>query len=186
VAVISSKLGSAPGPCHPGLRLDIRTPDGTTFVEHPRFECDDSTFSKGDRLDVAVGNASHGGTLRGDLDTVAVKLRVGDLAVDLTFTRTTPLWKTTGGVSFFSPDKEKYFGWLPIYSRAEVEGTIMVDGVTANAVRGTGYHEHDFGSISMVKSIDWWLWGRMYIGDYVVTYTQVYFSMLAGFCVRWF
>jgi hypothetical protein len=51
--------------------------------------------------------------------------------------------------------------------RGSVEGTITIAG-TSRTVSGVGYHDHNWGDVSMLDLIHDWYWGRAQVGGYTV------------------
>ena len=63
--------------------------------------------------------------------------------------------------------EQHYVAWLPVVPRADVELTLAINGEVEH-LRGTGYHDHNWGNVALRKIIDHWYWGRACIGDYTV------------------
>ena len=67
----------------------------------------------------------------------------------------------------FGPDDGLEFAWLPSVPEGKVEGTYTVDGETRHA-SGVGYHDHNWGNVSLLKVIHDWYWARGHAGPYSV------------------
>jgi hypothetical protein len=116
-----------------------------------------------DGCDVRIGAS----TVRGDLHDYTLHLEGGDLRADLTLHGTVPPWRPRTGHMVFQKGTSHYFAWLPSVPHGRVQGTIVVGGAT-RAVSGTGYHDHNWGDVSMLELIHDWYWGRAQVGDYTV------------------
>lgn len=99
------------------------------------------------------------------------------LAVDLTFTPTMPGFKHgTGEVRF---DGKVALGWVVPMPRANVAGKVSVGGVE-RAVRGAGYHDHNWGELNLLDTMGYWYWGRLTSPETTVVYASVHFREKFG------
>jgi hypothetical protein len=90
-----------------------------------------------------------------------VTVNINNQGVNLTFIGTTEGWKYT----IFNREE-----WAVILPKADVFGTITVDGETIN-VTGRGYHDHNWNFTIGTKVREWgWYWGRL-TGE---TYTLIF------------
>jgi predicted secreted hydrolase len=90
-----------------------------------------------------------------------VSVNINNQGVNLTFIGTTTGWKYT------ILGREE---WAVILPKADVFGTITVDGETIN-VTGRGYHDHNWNFTIGTKVREWgWYWGRL-TGE---TYTLIF------------
>ena len=90
-----------------------------------------------------------------------VTVNINNHGVNLTFIGTTTGWKYT------ILEREE---WAVILPKADVFGTITVDGETIN-VTGRGYHDHNWNFTIGTKVREWgWYWGRL-TGE---TYTLIF------------
>lgn len=81
-----------------------------------------------------------------------VAIHSNNQGVNLTFIGTTTGWKYT------ILEREE---WAVILPKADVFGTITVDGKTIN-VTGRGYHDHNWNFTIGTKIREWgWYWGRL-------------------------
>nr|MDO8114775.1 hypothetical protein [Candidatus Sigynarchaeota archaeon] len=65
-----------------------------------------------------------------------------------------------------------YFAWIVPFVRAAVEGTIR-DGDHQIAVRGVGYHDHNWLNFSFQAIIEYWMWGRIYSDSFSLSYAFI-------------
>lgn len=78
------------------------------------------------------------------------------------------------GYTYFHPIKERALGWWPLVPRAEVEGTLTVDGKKIN-VKGPAYLDRQVGNLPVTfggSGQAWWTWGHFWAGDYTATFTD--------------
>ncbi|MEI6874577.1 MAG: hydroxyneurosporene dehydrogenase, partial [Spirochaetota bacterium] len=59
-------------------------------------------------------------------------------------------WRPASGIV---ADGDSFFAWLAAVPEGEVSGSITVGGQT-RAVRGSGYHDHNWGNISTAALMD--------------------------------
>jgi hypothetical protein len=154
------------GPLKPNLSLTITRPDGTKIGVFPFFPPDQFSASK-ETCDVRLGQ----NWAKGDLQRYQLHASSEGLAADLTFTGLVPAWRPGAGISYFG-DLEHYFAWLPSIPYGTVEGTLAFDGQTHH-VRGSGYHDHNWGNVGMDQVMDHWYWGRAHIGEYSLIYVEM-------------
>ncbi|MBQ8206681.1 MAG: hypothetical protein IJZ77_04390 [Bacilli bacterium] len=100
----------------------------------------------------------------GDLKNYEIKYDDENVKCLLTLKASTPSWRPHTGKIMFS--NNKFFSWLPSVPEGKVEGSIEVNGKQYQ-LKGTGYHDHNWGNIPMFFLMHHWYWGRGKIGDYV-------------------
>jgi hypothetical protein len=162
------------GPLKPNVSLTITRPDGTKTAAFPIFPAGEFSASK-ESCDVHIGpNRAHG-----DLRRYQVQVEANGLAADLTFSGSAPAWRPGAGKIFFG-DLEHYFAWLPAIPYGTVEGTLAYDGRTHH-VKGSGYHDHNWGNVGLGQVMDHWLWGRAHLGGYTLIYVEQVASRAYGF-----
>jgi hypothetical protein len=169
VLVFYTKRMMSPGkPAFPYATLDLDTPDGRHYEE--RLEMRGLPFHAAeDHCDVRIGPSYFRGHLAEDGARseyeVYFKNDVAEASVRLT--GNVPPWRPETGHIFFGERDEHYFAWLPSVPEGTVEAQITIDGKTTRHT-GSGYHDHNWGNINMMKVINHWYWGRARIGDYRV------------------
>ena len=77
-------------------------------------------------------------------------------------------------------DRGHLHQWLLSVPKAEVEGEILVDGLSTGdrsvfKLRGRGYHDHNLGSMPMHEYFGRWYWGRAFAGRFDLVYYIIYF-----------
>jgi hypothetical protein len=90
-----------------------------------------------------------------------------DVLADLTLHGIVPAWRPGTAHIFFGEHREHFFAWLPSVPQGQVEATLTVAGKSEH-LSGIGYHDHNWGNISMVRLMHHWYWARATIGDYTV------------------
>ncbi len=175
VIVFSTKpLLERNGPLKPNVSLTITRPDGTKILRFPIFPADQFSASK-EKCAVYIGpNSTHG-----DLHRYEVHAQMNDIDADLTFTGLVPPWRPGVGKAYFD-GFDNYFAWLPCIPYGTVEGTLTYDGQT-HKVKGTGYHDHNWGNVSLNDVMDHWYWGRAHVGDYTLIYVEQIASKTFGY-----
>ena len=165
IAYLTKPLINHKAPMEPRVFITITRPDGVKLEESPMFKPAEFTASR-DKCDVKIGPNS----VQGDLQTYKLHAEEGALGVDLTFTRVAPSWRPGEGKTFYG-DREHYFAWLPSIPYGTVEGTLSYDGKTRK-VRGSGYHDHNWGNLSLPKVMDHWYWGRTRVKDFTLIFVE--------------
>lgn len=174
VIVLATKpLMERNGPLKPNVSLTITRPNGSKLSGFPIFPADQFSASK-ETCDVRIGP----NWTKGNLQTYQLHVEMedpstgsgGTLSADLTFIGLVPPWRPGAGKSYFG-DMEHYFAWLPAIPYGTVEGTLSYDGQTL-PVKGTGYHDHNWGNVGLNEVMDHWYWGRAHLGDYTLIYVE--------------
>jgi predicted secreted hydrolase len=156
-------------PLTPNLSLTITRPDATRTAEFA-FAPADQFSASSEICDVRIGPSWVKQTGFGTCWNFKLHAQTDALAADLTFTGLVPAWRPGAGKSFFG-DLEHYFAWLPSIPYGAIEGTLTYDGQT-HRVRGTGYHDHNWGNVALPSVMDHWYWGRAHIDDYTLIFVE--------------
>jgi predicted secreted hydrolase len=85
------------------------------------------------------------------------------------FTGVVPPWRPGTGITYYDEARTRYFGWFPAVPFGRVEGTLTYDGQTRK-VKGTGYHDHNWGNTDLSSIMSYWYWGRAHIGKYALIF----------------
>jgi predicted secreted hydrolase len=146
----------------PRLTVEYTRPDGTSL--HKELKVDAGKFSAAkDHCDVRIG----ANTFTGNLHDYTLHIDVEGLQADITLHGTVPPWRPGTGHAFFHDKKEHFFAWLPSVPQGTIDGTLTIDGQSRH-VAGVGYHDHNWGNVSLLELLHNWYWGRAQIGNYSV------------------
>jgi hypothetical protein len=162
-------------PLAPYATIDLDYPDGRHFEE--RYEIPNPVFSASkDGCEVHIGPCY----IKGNLDTYEIHYDDGKNQAHATLKSNVPAWRPETGHIFFGENDESYFAWLPSVPEGGVTVEITVDGVTTKHT-GTGYHDHNWGNVNMMKLMNHWYWGRACVGDYRVISSYIYGEKKYGY-----
>lgn len=150
------------GPIKPQATLELTLPDGTKYMDLITCSIEESHFSKV-QCDVKINDSY----LIGDLKKYNIKFVGKNIEAQTELVGTIPAWRSQTGSIFFGDDEKYYFSWLPAIPEGKATATITLNGET-KTLEGSGYHDHNWGNISMLKLMHHWYWGRAKIGDYKV------------------
>lgn len=153
------------GPLKPGLALTVTHPDGTKITRFPFLPAAQFSAAR-ETCDVQIGES----WCRGDLHTYRLHAQADDLAADLTISGVAPAWRPGAGKAYFG-DVEHFFGWLPAIPFGQVEGSLTFGGQTYY-VKGSGYHDHNWGNVGLGEVMDHWYWGRAHLGEYTLIFVE--------------
>ncbi|MBM3150217.1 MAG: carotenoid 1,2-hydratase, partial [Chloroflexi bacterium] len=146
----------------PTIQIFTYTPDGKRHigmaVVKPE-ECD----AKRNKCDVQMGESF----ARQDGNRYQVKMHAKGVGAELCFQGELPGWKPTSG--FVYQDKGVEQGWVIAVPRGHVEGQLYLGDKTI-AVKGRGYHDHNWGNRNLYDCFRGWHWGRLFDPKYTLIY----------------
>ena len=151
------------GPIKPIATMELTLPDGRKFSEEVYATIEESYYAK-DRCDVKIGECY----CRGDLKHYDAVFKGKTMSARLTLDGTIRAWRSQTGSIFFGDTEEHYFAWLPAIPEGVAIADVTYDGGKPMHLEGSGYHDHNWGNISMLKLMHHWYWGRAKIGNYKV------------------
>lgn len=156
-------------PLTPFVSLILERKDGTRITK--MYTAPSEEFSASQKhCDVRIGR----NTFVGDLHSYRISVEIEEIAAVIELVSEAPPWRPATGHVFFGEHEQHYVAWLPAVPRASVRATLTIDG-RREALRGTGYHDHNWGNLALRKLIDHWYWGRARIDNYTVV-TLMFFS----------
>lgn len=131
-----------------------------------------------DSLDVQAGPV----TMRGDLETMTIVGNVNGIELNVVFKQQAmPFRPGNGYVLIGSDSLERWRGWFNAYPKAAVTGTLTLDGGEPQQVNGSGYHDHNYGTVTAAEATVGWLWARAVCGKYcILTVRQKYRQKFEG------
>ena len=136
------------------------TGGGYEILEEVSAPISNAFFSK-DGCDVRVGKS----TIKGDLHNYVIHFENDSINCDVTLEGLAESYRHKTGQIFFN--EKKYFAWLPSVPEGKVRADMTVKGEILS-LRGSGYHDHNWGNIGMFWLMHHWYWGRAKVGDYQV------------------
>jgi carotenoid 1,2-hydratase len=76
--------------------------------------------------------------------------------------------------------REHRHQWLLSVPKADVDGELIIDSHSSGDRKGldfsgTGYHDHNFGTMPIHEYFDRWYWGRVFAGRFDLVYYIVFF-----------
>ena len=131
--------------------------------------------ASGDRCYVRIGE----NTIRGNLHSYSVHFSHGDVTVDVRLTGKVPPWRPASGHLFFGEHDEHFFAWLAAVPQGKASVDLNIHGEKEH-LDGVGYHDHNWGDVSMAKLINHWYWGRAQAGDYSIVASYIFAEKAYG------
>lgn len=98
-----------------------------------------------------------------------LSLQQGPVRAELTFWPRLPGWRAGTGHLFADEATGHHFDWVVPLPRAQVEGTLSIEG-RPRAVRGTGYHDHNWGTLYLPAAFSRWTWGRVVDNEWTLIF----------------
>ena len=152
----------------PWIDFNLERADGTSVIQHLHFKPEQFTASR-ETCDVVMGP----NTFKGDLHTYSIHVEAEGIVVDVSLTGTTQAWRPETGCLFFGEHEEYYFAWLPSVPDGDAQVSITADGGNPQHYTGIGYHDHNWGNVSMPKLMHDWYWARGKIANYTLIVAYV-------------
>jgi hypothetical protein len=150
-------------PLDPWIDFNLERADGTSVDKHLHIEPHRFTASH-ETCDVVMG----ANFFKGDLHTYSIHVEAEGIIVDVSLTGITPAWRPETGCLFFGEHEEYYFAWLPSVPQGNAHVMMVVDDGNPQDYTGIGYHDHNWGNISMLKLMHDWYWARGKIANYAL------------------
>lgn len=164
VVVFFSKDGfDVEGPAHPKGTIEITYPNGEKVFKSIYSSKGEVIDASKEKCDVKI-NDSYLTYIDGDY---VIHFEDDTLKYHAKMKSTLPMWRPGTGHSFYGPEREEYFAWVVGQPACEIEAELEVDGQVSE-LRGKGYHDHNWGNVSMNKVVDHWYWGRAQIDGYTI------------------
>lgn len=154
---------SVNGGIKPISTIELTLPDGRKFSEEVFATLEESHYST-ERCDVKVGDCY----CKGDLKHYDVYFKGKTMSARLTLDGTIDAWRSQTGSIFFGDNEEHYFAWLPAIPEGRAIADVSYDGGKELHLEGSGYHDHNWGNVSMMSLMHHWYWGRAKVGDYKI------------------
>jgi hypothetical protein len=162
------------GELAPFASLQLDRP-GQTPIRVEAHLSPDAFSARRDRCDVQIGE----NTFRGNLHEYDIHFSHDGVAVDVKLTGQVPSWRPSSGHMYFGEHDEHLFAWLAAVPQGEVSVEVNIRGKKED-LQGVGYHDHNWGDVSMAKLINHWYWGRAQAGDYSIVASYIFAEKAYG------
>ncbi len=162
-------------PAEPLVTVSLTDPDGTRHSLLDRVTPGVFRASR-QGCDVKIGKSR----ITGDLKNYRIVVNMKEFSCDLTLAGKVPAWRPATGYTFFGKEEDLYFAWLPSVPYGQIDGTMAFRG-GKRAVRGSGYHDHNWGNVELRNILNDWWWTRAQIGDYTVITSEMRTTGRYGF-----
>ena len=168
------------GPSQPRVRFDLAMPG----------QAQESFF-----VEDAAGNPLQASREKCDVTIKGCHVEYGDdgfyhahfqsddekLKFDLTLKPLIPMWRPGDGFFRFGEgENEEFFAWFVAVPSGIAEGVLTVNGET-KTLKGTGYHDHNWGNAPMQNVFDHWYWARAAVDGYTVINSDLIASAKYGY-----
>ena len=147
----------------PYADIVLDRPDGTSINAKTAVFTGDEFSASTAACDVKIGP----NRFAGDLHVYRIHIETKEVSADVVLTGEVPSWRPQTGHFFFEEDEHLYFAWLPSVPQGHVEVSLRI-GEQVVKTSGIGYHDHNWGNVSMMDVINNWYWGRGQAGPYTV------------------
>ena len=154
---------SVNGPIKPMSTIELTLPDGRKYSEEVHASIKESHYKK-EMCDVKIGEC----WCKGDLKHYDVVFEGKTISAKLSLDGTIKPWRSQTGSIFFGDNEEHYFAWLPAIVEGKAIANVVYDNGKTLELEGSGYHDHNWGNISMLKLMHHWYWGRAKVDEYKV------------------
>ena len=94
------------------------------------------------------------------------------VSLDLTLEKTVP---TFTAMPKFLKIKKDYFDWMCTAPNGDITGTITVGDKTTE-VRGSGYHDHNWGDVPLSDLLNGWLWSRGEVDGFTTVAASLHYK----------
>ena len=144
------------------IGVNYNKPDGTEYKKIKFFKSKETFFSK-DSCNVKYNN----NVFVGNLDSYLIKIDPKDFdgfGLDIKLDSKIDPYRPQDGIINAGED---YFAWLAAVPNGNVSGTLTYENIQ-NKIKGSGYHDHNWGNIELQKLFDNWLWFRGTVGQYTI------------------
>jgi CrtC N-terminal lipocalin domain len=162
VVFMNKDLASPNDPLTPTIRIDLDLADGRSYQKLVTYERE-SWEASTSGADVRIGE----NRFSGDLHTYRIEATVEEIAVDVTLVGQVPAWRPQTGYLLYGAGRDKEFAWLPSVPQGAVTARYRI-GDEVHETTGVGYHDHNWGNVSLAKIVHDWYWARGQAGPYSV------------------
>lgn len=177
VVIFFAKNGfDVKGEAAPNATISITYPDGKKIGTEVYGEKGVPIDAKKDVCDVKV----NGTRLWYENGLFYLNYVSDTIQFNVTITPTLPMWRPGTGHFYFDEKRNDYFAWLVPVPSGDAKGQIVVHGEALD-VKGTAYHDHNWGNRPMHQLMNHWYWGRGYVGPYRIIACDIVASKKYGY-----
>ncbi len=151
----------------PSVSITITRPDGKKLTAFKFYPPEDFKASK-ETCDVRINRQ----WVKGDLASYALHVDADELGADLQMQAVVPAWRPGAGKNYYDPERRNYFAWLAAVPYGTLSGNLRYDGVD-HPVKGTFYHDHNWGNVGIEKMLSHWYWGRAHVDEYTLIFVEM-------------
>ncbi|MBW1813048.1 MAG: hypothetical protein JRJ39_05060 [Deltaproteobacteria bacterium] len=151
----------------PSVQVTVYKPDGTRIDRIGAYKID-QCYGHPDYCNVVMGD----NWVKDNGENYELYININNVKAHLTFKNSVPPWKLGTGFNFNQSKSGLVAGWVIPVPGAIVEGEMEIKGESSK-LKGTGYHDHNWGNFSMNKIIWGWYWGRVNHEKYTIVYSWV-------------
>ncbi len=153
-----------------GVEITIYKPNGEKIQKVYDYKHSDLIASNKD-ANVRIGkNYIKVDYSKETLPTYEIFLEEENFGIHLHYKPTVKGWMPGEGYTEFGNLGE--FGWAVAIPRAEVFGKLTINNQEI-AVKGIGYHDHNWLTFNLVRVVDYWYWGRIYSKNFTIIYAYI-------------
>ena len=146
----------------PMINIEFDRPDGVSYKRDIKFRANEFSAAR-DRCDVKIAH----NYFRGNLERYEIHVKDERIDVTLEARRTTESWRADTGHQYFGEEREVFGAWLVPVPQGRVRARIKFDG-REESLRGSCYHDHNWGNVNMMEVRNHWYWARTELGPYTV------------------
>lgn len=154
-------------PMIPCSQLFIYKPDGTK-IERLQTVSPEEAHANPDYCHVEMGED----WVKDKGDFYELHMKIEGVGAHLIFKNIVPQWKLGTGYNYKDEDSGLISGWVVPMPHADVDGELFIQDETIK-VKGTGYHDHNWGNYHSYKTFSGWYWGRIHHDEYALDYGWV-------------
>lgn len=151
----------------PFITINIDRPDGTAIHKRYYGEAKDFSSSK-DSCHVVIGK----NYFRGNLENYEIHYEDAELNITAKAKRTTQSWRPQTGHIVFGESENDYFAWVVSVPKGETAVEMTYKG-EKTTLKGSCYHDHNWGNRSILEVFNHWYWSRAEIGPYTVIASEM-------------
>jgi predicted secreted hydrolase len=154
-------------PMIPTVQFMIYRPDGTQVARYEACGAGEIHAAR-EFCDVRMGR----NWVRDCGDRYELFMAIRDASVNLRLRNRVPGWKAATGYLYRDETPGRVSGWVVPVPHGEVEGELRI-GDEVIPVKGSGYHDHNWGNYRFHETFHSWYWGRIHNDAWTVVYGWV-------------